>query len=157
MDTVRPDQNIERDCRAVGKANSWLLLDIIDCFGPVAKLDRFRRQLQTQGVKQIGPMNGELWSAIFLFGGIRHFEFGGYLASIPHAADAMGRTRSRLLERRDDAEAVERAHRIGRQIDIGTDTLVITDLLIDLGVMPGLAQGDRSRHAADTPTTDSNL
>ena len=59
MDTVRPDQDIELDCRAIGKANSWLLLDIIDCFRPVAQLDRFWRQLQTQGILMVdAPVSG---------------------------------------------------------------------------------------------------
>ena len=70
-------------------------------------------------------MDGQLRRAVFLFRRFGHFEPRGLLAGIPGPADAVGRPRRRLAQRRADAEAVERAHRVRRQIDVGADAIVI--------------------------------
>ena len=125
--------------------------------GTFAELHVFSGEHIGQCRQQIGAVDGQLRRAVFLFGGIGHFQARGFFAAVPHTADTVGGAGSRDAHCRADTEAVEGTHGIGGQVDIGTDAQKGFGLLEYGDVVTGALQGNGGGQAADPGTGNGDI
>ncbi len=129
VDAVGADQRIRTVGVAVGEADRHVVGTGGDADGTLAGADDPLRQLRLERGEKVGAVDGELRRAVAFLGGVGHREPRGLLAGIPGAADAVGGTRGGGAHRLAHAETVERAHRIGREVDVGADAAEFRRLL----------------------------
>jgi hypothetical protein len=157
VDAVGPDQGIDAVRAAIGKADRHLVGIVGDSDRTLAGENDPRRQSGFERGEQVRAMDGELRSAVARLRGVRHCQPRRLLAGVPGPADAMGGAPRGGAQRPAHPEAVERAHRIGRQVDVGADAAEFRGLLEHHHVVAHRPQRDRRRQPTDAAAIDPYL
>jgi hypothetical protein len=98
----------------------------------------------------------QLRRAIFALGLVAHLQQRSHFSVIPGAADAMRRPRRGRAHGVADAQAVERANRVGREVDVGADAQELAALFENNHVVAFAMQRDGRRQSADAAANNSD-
>ena len=156
MDAVRAHQRRDGGPRAVGEGEMHARRVLRDPGGPLAEADALGGQRLLQRAQQVGAVQGELRGAVFRLRLAGHGQDRGFRARVPVAADAVRGAGAMLAQGRADAEPVQGAHGVGRQVDVGADAGEPARLLEDQDLAPGAVQRDGGSEAADAAADDAD-
>ncbi|MNN22515.1 hypothetical protein D3C81_1358740 [compost metagenome] len=157
VDAVGADQHVDTLFRAVGKAQRGAGGVRDDCHRLVIQAHVRCGHRGLQRGHQVGPVHGELRGTVAALGVLLHRQARGFFTGIPDTADAVGGTRGGLAQRVADAQAVQRAHRVGREVDVRADAGKALRLFVNHRVQAELAQRDGRGQSADAGAVDADL
>jgi len=74
VDTVGADQYVTAVLAAILEMQADAVVSVLDPFGTLGELHLLQREYFSQGRQQVGAVDGQLRGAVFLLGGVGHFQ-----------------------------------------------------------------------------------
>ena len=141
------------------EADADAFIGRLDGFDALVESNALERKSVCQCGHQVGAMDGQLRRAVLALGFVAHRQARGFLAGVPHAADAVvGRApESRAALAITGPSPSSAPYRVGREIDVRADAKELPGLFEDGDVVARLMEGVRRRQAADAGTDDADF
>ncbi|MNF82947.1 hypothetical protein D3C84_652590 [compost metagenome] len=149
MDAVSADQQIGEVAAAILEVQFDTVGGLQHALGALGKLHLFLREDIGQCGQQVGAVDGQLRRAVFLFGGIGHFQARGFHAAVPHPADPVSGTSSGNTHCWTDTQAIQGMHGVRCQVDVGSDPQKGFGLFENGDVMADTVQGNGGGQSTD--------